>query len=89
MTLGLAKSYASKGIVVNGIAPGPTDTDAMKDISGDGMGIDWAKNPAGRLVTRQEIANLAVVLASDLSRMVIGDVLYVSGGAGVVTFDDV
>ena len=89
MTLGLARSYASNGIVVNGIAPGPTDTDAMKDISGYGMGVDWAKNPAGRLVTRQEIANLAVVLVSDLSRMVIGDVLYVSGGAGVVTFDDV
>lgn len=87
ITLGLAKTYASRGIVVNGVAPGPTDTDSMKRLSG--IGIDWTKNPAGRLVTRQEIANLAVILVSDLCRMVVGDILYVSGGAGVVTFDDV
>ncbi len=87
ITLGLARSFAAKGIVVNGIAPGPTDTESMRKLSG--IGIDWTKNPTGRLVTKQEIANLAVVLVSDLSRMVIGDILYVSGGAGVVTFDDV
>ena len=88
MTLGLARSLISHGIVVNGIAPGPTDTDLMKGMAND-SGIAWQANPAGRLVTRQEIANLAVVLVSDLSRMIVGDIVYTSGGAGVVTFDDV
>lgn len=88
MTLGLAKSLVKYNIVVNGIAPGPTDTDLMKGITND-SGLGWRSNPAGRLVTRQEVANLAVILVSDLSRMIVGDIVYVSGGAGVVTFDDV
>lgn len=87
LTLGLAKSYTRKGIVVNGIAPGPTDTDSMA--ANLGGAIDWKKNPAGRLVTRQEIANMAVILVSDLSRMVVGDIVYMGGGAGVITYDDV
>ena len=88
MTLGLAKSLVGYNIVVNGIAPGPTDTDLMKGMTND-SGLGWRSNPAGRLVTRQEVANLAVILVSDLSRMIVGDIVYVSGGAGVVTFDDV
>ncbi len=88
LTLGLAKSLARHNIVVNGIAPGPTDTDAMKEIANE-AGLNWPANPAGRLVTRQEVANLAVILVSDLSRMVVGDVVYISGGAGLITFDDV
>ena len=87
LTLGLAKSFSRYGIVVNGIAPGPTDTESMA--SNLGGAIDWKKNPAGRLVTRREIANMSVVLVSDLSRMVIGDIIYMGGGAGVITFDDV
>lgn len=87
LTLELARSYTRDGIVVNAIAPGPTDTDSMMQMGAGG--IDWEKNPANRFVTRTEIANLAVVLVSDLSRMVVGDVVYASGGAGVITYDDV
>jgi len=39
--------------------------------------------------TEEEIANLATVLVSDLGRMVVGDMLFVSGGAGVITVDDI
>ena len=88
LTLGLARSLIKYNIVVNGIAPGPTDTDAMKEIS-NVAGLNWKPNPAGRLITCQEIANLAVILVSDLSRMIVGDVVYISGGAGIITFDDV
>ena len=87
MTLGLAKRLIPYGIVVNGIAPGPTATDGFsREIDG---AIDWSKNPQGRLVTPVEVANLATVLVSHLGRSVVGDVLCVSGGAGVITFDDV
>lgn len=87
MTLGLAKRLIPYGIVVNGIAPGPTATDGFsREIDG---AIDWSKNPQGRLVTPTEVANLATVLVSDLGRSVVGDILCVSGGAGVITFDDV
>ncbi len=87
MTSGLAKLLIKHGIVVNGLAPGPTSTSMfVKDGSN---GINYPMSPAGRLVTEEEVANLAVVLVSGLSRMVIGDVLYVTGGAGTITVDDV
>lgn len=87
LTIGLAKELIKHNIVVNGIAPGPT---ATKLFVGNGdNGINWKRSPAGRLSTETEIANLAVVLVSDLSRMVVGDMLFVTGGCGVVTVDDV
>ncbi len=86
ITIGLAKELIKHNIVVNGIAPGPTSTSLFV---GDGAhGINWPKSPTGRLVTEEEIANLATVLISDLGRMVVGDMLFVTGGAGVITVDD-
>ncbi len=87
LTIGFAKELIRHNIVVNGIAPGPT---ATKLFVGNGdNGINWKRSPAGRLSTETEIANLAVVLVSDLSRMVVGDMLFVTGGCGVVTVDDI
>lgn len=86
LTLGFAKSLAPHGVVVNGIAPGPTAT-PMLVAEGDGnLANDGV--PAGRYATSEEIANMAVVLVSDLSRMVVGDVIYMTGGCGNLTFDD-
>lgn len=87
LTIGMAKDLIGSGIVVNGLAPGAT---ATQHFIGDGSrGLEYKRNPVGRMATVEEIANLAVVLVSDLGRMVVGDILYASGGAGVVTFDDV
>lgn len=87
LTLGMAKDLIKHGIVVNGIAPGPT---ATKLFVGEGEnGINWMRSPAGRLTTEEEIANLAVILVSGMGRMIIGDMLYVTGGSGVVTVDDI
>lgn len=36
----------------------------------------------------EEIANMAVVLASGMGRMVVGDIVYMTGGAGLITLDD-
>ncbi len=86
LTAGLAKSLAPLGIVVNGIAPGPTAT-PMLIADGDGN-LANPDVPAGRYATAEEIANMAVVLVSDLSRMVVGDIVYMTGGCGNLTFDD-
>lgn len=87
LTLGMARDLIKYGIVVNGLAPGPTDT---PHFVGDGQGgIGCPGNPSGRLATMTEIANLAVILVSDMGRLVVGDVLYATGGAGVITYDDV
>ena len=87
LTLGMAKMLIKHNIVVNGIAPGPTATPMlMKD--GDNS-ISLPQNPSGRYVIPEEIANLAVILVSSMGRMIVGDIIYVTGGAGVITYDDV
>lgn len=86
LTEGMAKKLIQYGIVVNGIAPGPTATPMLKNDK-DSY-IDNTNVPAGRYCTAEEIANLAVMLTSDLGRMVVGDILYVTGGSGLLTYDD-
>lgn len=84
-TLGLAKKCAKNNIVVNGIAPGPTVTDIL------GYEISDYKNksiPSGRFACVEEIASLALKLVSDSSRLILGDMVYITGGAGNLTFDD-
>lgn len=85
LTLGQAKSLAKYGIVVNGIAPGPTATPI---INADEDDISDYDIPAERFATASEIASMAVKLVSDSGRMILGDMVYMTGGAGNLTFDD-
>ena len=88
LTIGLARVYSQFGIVVNGIAPGPTATSMIK---GDHVDDDLTHKYGltGRMAHPIEVANLAVVLVSNMCRMVIGDIIHVSGGAGNVYNEDV
>lgn len=86
LTLGLAKSLAPYGIVVNGVAPGPTATPML--MKGNRTNITHDKIPAGRYAMPEEIANMALFLVSDMGRMVLGDIVYMTGGAGLLTYDD-
>lgn len=86
-TLGLAKTLIKHGIVVNGLAPGPTATPML--LKENVKNIALPQNPTGRYALPEEIANMAVVLTSDMGRMVVGDIVYMTGGSGVITFDDV
>lgn len=84
---GTAKMLAPCGIVVNAIAPGPTVTPML--IEGSGGNVALPRSPIGRYVTPEEIAEMVVTLLSDASRSVIGDAVRMTGGSGIVTFDDV
>lgn len=87
LTLGLAKTLAKYGITVNGIAPGPTATPMMIK---DGQSNMWLERlPLGRYIMPEEIANMAVYLVSDMGRSIMGDMIYMTGGAGVLAYDDV
>ena len=44
--------------------------------------------PLGRYITPEEIAGMAVVLVSDMGRTIIGDTIYMTGGSGNVTNED-
>lgn len=85
MTLGMAKTLIPYDIVVNGIAPGPTATPMLNKDRSD---IHFPQNPCHRLTLPEEIANMAVVLSSPMCRTVVGDILYMTGGAGIITLDD-
>jgi 3-oxoacyl-[acyl-carrier protein] reductase len=88
LTKGLARVYSQYGIVVNGIAPGPTATPMIKgdDTSNE---LTHEKGLTGRMTHPVEVANMAVILVSNISRMVIGDIVYMSGGLGNVYTEDV
>lgn len=87
LTAGMAKSLVGKGIIVNGLAPGPTATPMLhRDKTGD---ISATFNPLGRCALPEEIANMAVILSSNLGQTIVGSIVYMTGGAGVLTYEDV
>ena len=86
LTEGLARSLAPLGIIVNGIAPGPTATPMLVSNTND---ISHGKIPLGRYTMPQEIANMAVILVSNLGRSIVGDIVYMTGGAGNLTKENI
>lgn len=87
LTLGLAKALGKDGITVNGIAPGPTATPMMIKDGSSNMKLD--RILLGRYIMPEEISNMAVILVSDMGRSIMGDIIYMTGGAGLLTYDDV
>lgn len=78
----LACEWASKGINVNGIAPGyfaTNNTEALRADEGRNRDI-LARIPAGRWGDPSDLAGAAVFLASDASAYVHGTILTVDGG---------
>ncbi len=79
-TKALARESASKGITVNAVAPGYTDTDMLKDVPEDVLKALIEKIPVQRLATPEEIAHAVLFLASDKSGSITGETLSVNGG---------
>lgn len=86
LTEGLGRTLAPHDIVVNAIAPGQTVTNMMVGVSKDN--IYHPTNLIKRYVLPCEIANMAVILVSDMGRTIIGDTIYMTGGSGNVTNED-
>jgi 3-oxoacyl-[acyl-carrier protein] reductase len=79
-TLSSAKELAPKGIRVNAIAPGLIDTDMMRAVTANWQERRVPVIRMGRVGTPEDVAGVAVFLASDLSRYVTGQVIGVDGG---------
>lgn len=80
MTKGLAQEMASKGILVNSIAPGWINTEMNKDLPPDFIKAENERIWLKRFGEPEEIAKAALFLASDDSSYVNGTVLVVDGG---------
>ncbi len=77
----VAKELGSRNIRCNAIAPGFVETD-MTSYLKDGEGADKYKTgiPLGRFASPEDIANVALFLASDLSSYVTGQTISACGG---------
>lgn len=87
-----ALDYASKGIRINALIPGTTDTELVRRVAGlehlpdaawEFMAKQWAKSHVpglGRMAKPEEIATFALVLASDEHPYMTGAQMVIDGG---------
>ncbi len=78
-TVSLARELGPKGIRVNAVAPGITETDMMKAVPKEVIEPMIARIPLRRLGKPQDIANAFVFLASDEASYITGVILSVDG----------
>lgn len=81
LTKSVARELASRGINVNAIAPGFIETE-MTDVLSDAVKEAAVKQiPMGHFGKPEDVAELAVFLASDRAKYITGQVISVDGGA--------
>jgi len=84
LTKASALEFAYYGINVNCIAPGSIETDIYKRGRTAEQVKQWLefakKSPMRRVGTTQDIANLALFLASDESSFITGEIIIIDGG---------
>ncbi len=81
MTVSLARELGPKGIRVNAVAPGITETDMMKAVPKEVIEPMIRQIPLRRLGQPEDIANAFVFLASDEASYITGVILSVDGMA--------
>ena len=80
-TKSIAAELGSRNIRCNAIAPGFVETDMTHYLKeGEAAKTFLAKIPLGRFGSAEEIANVALFLASDLSSYITSQVISVCGG---------
>ena len=79
----LARELGSRGITSNVIAPGFVDTDMTAELSEDRKNEIVGNVPLGRYATPEEVADVAVFLASAAAGYITGAVIPVDGGLGM------
>jgi enoyl-[acyl-carrier protein] reductase III len=81
----LAMELAPRGIAVNAIRAGVTDTPALRKIPGHEVIAETAlrRNPSGRLTTPEDVANAIATLCRSGTEWITGNVIGVDGGEDV------
>jgi NAD(P)-dependent dehydrogenase (short-subunit alcohol dehydrogenase family) len=82
MTRIMAADYARYGIRVNGIVPGTIETNLVRELTDDPVQRARleALHPIGRIGTPEDMAGIAIFLASDESSFATGAQFFVDGG---------
>ena len=86
LTMSVARDFVGQGVRCNAISPGTTDTPSLRDRAAAtadaraALDAFIARQPMGRLGKAEEIASIAVMLASDESSFMTGSNVIVDGG---------
>jgi 3-oxoacyl-[acyl-carrier protein] reductase len=80
LTKAVAREVISRGIYVNAIAPGFIDTPLLDDMGDTMKQACILQTPIGRLGRSEEVAAVALYLASDDSSFTVGQVISPNGG---------
>jgi len=88
-TKSLARETARRGITVNCVCPGPTETALLDEVRGSERGAKIMQAigrtiPLGRFGTPEDVASAVAYFVSDEAAYVTGQVLSVSGGLTMV-----
>jgi len=82
----VAREVARKGVTLNSVCPGPTDTNLLAEIAGDGAMGDKIRNalinavPMKRVGKPEDIPGAVLFLSSDDAAFITGQTISVSGG---------
>jgi NAD(P)-dependent dehydrogenase (short-subunit alcohol dehydrogenase family) len=80
LTKTMALALAPHGIRVNGIGPGPTDSPMTAHLPEAARDIMISRTPLGRFGKAEEMAGVAVFLATEDAGFVTGQTIYADGG---------
>jgi 3-oxoacyl-[acyl-carrier protein] reductase len=80
LTKSLGKELATKGVLVNAVAPAAARTAIFEQMAPEHIAFMLGKIPMGRLVTVEEVAAMVCWLASEESSFSTGAVFDLSGG---------
>ncbi len=80
LTKSAAREYASRGLLINCIAPGFIETDMTAALPEDARKVLLEDIALGRLGSPADVADAVLFLASDLASYMTGQVLVVDGG---------
>ncbi len=82
----VARELARKGVCINAVCPGPTDTALFRDFAGEGEYGERLREglkraiPMRRLGEPEDVAGIVAFLLSDDANFITGQVISVSGG---------
>lgn len=80
-TMSAAKELGARGITVNTVAPGPTDTDLFRESFSEDKRIEVSQSsPLGRIGQPEDIADVVAFLVSDDARWITGQLIRAVGG---------
>lgn len=89
-TKSVARELASKGVLLNAVCPGPTNTPMMQSVLGEGeQAVKWKDAmvrgiPLKRMGEPEDYAGIVAFLASDDGGYITGQTFSVSGGMNMI-----